>query len=99
MLGDFSCVGYACGAGGAVPKKLIGSGSYDPDTLKILYEAFDNAWEQIAPNVGDRPEAIEAAQMKLANIVMALATNGKPMDAEALTQAALDLMFEPPTEL
>ena len=82
-----------------MPKKLIGSGSYDPDTLKILYEAFDNAWEQIAPNVGDRPEAIEAAQMKLANIVMALATDGMARDAETLTQAALDLMFEPPTEL
>jgi hypothetical protein len=82
-----------------LPKKLIGSGSYDPDTLRVLYEAFDNAWEQIAPDVGDRPDAIEAAQMKLSNIVMALATNGKPMDAETLTQDALDLMFQPPREL
>jgi len=53
----------------------------------------------LRPNVGDRPEAIEAAQMKLANIVMALATNGMARDAEALTQAALDLMFEPPRKL
>jgi hypothetical protein len=78
------------------PKRLIASGSYDPDTLKVLFEAFDNAWEQIAPTVGNHTEAVEAAQIKLANIIMALVTYGKPMDTDTLTQDAVELMSEPP---
>jgi hypothetical protein len=32
-----------------VPKRLIASGSYDPDTLKVLFEAFDNPGSKSPP--------------------------------------------------
>ena len=40
-------------------RPLIGSASYDPNTLKVLYKAFDDAWDQVRPQVSTRPEAIE----------------------------------------
>jgi hypothetical protein len=59
-------------------RALIGGASYDPATLKILYTAFDDAWDQIRPQISARPEALEAARTKLAEIVLTLARNGHP---------------------
>lgn len=72
-------------------RALIGSAAYDPQTLKALYKAFDDAWEQIAPNVSSRASAIEAARLKLAEIVLGLAGNGT-VDPQALTAAAVQAM-------
>ena len=80
-------------------RALIGSATYDPATLKILFKAFDDAWDQIAPSVSSRPEAIEATRIKLANIVMGLVQDGGRIDAVLLRDAALELMHTPPTEL
>jgi hypothetical protein len=55
---------------------LIGSATFDPATLKVLYKTFDDAWEQIGPHVSSIPEAAEAARLKLANIVLGLGQNG-----------------------
>ena len=79
-------------------KALIGGASFDPQTLKHLYKAFDDAWEQVAPDVSKRGEAIEAARTKLAEVVLELANNG-PRDPEKLTEAAVAKMREGPTEL
>jgi hypothetical protein len=73
-------------------RALIGSASYDPHTLKVLYQAFDDAWEQIAPEVADYSAATYAARMKLAEIVLGLARNGM-RDAQNLTDAAVKAMF------
>ena len=80
-------------------KALIGGATYDPEKLKVLYSAFDQAWEQIAPAVGTHADAIEAARLKLANIVVGLAERDSMTDADALAKAALDLMHQSPTEL
>ena len=79
-------------------RALIGGASFDPNTLKLVYKAFDDAWEQVAPQVSNRPEAIEAARMKLAGIVIGLARNGTA-DPEAITDAAVKAMQTPPTKL
>lgn len=74
-------------------RQLIGKSSYGPDELKILFKAFDDAWDVIAPTISGRAEAIEAARMKLANIILSLAQNGR-RDAEQIKNAALQ-MFGP----
>ena len=57
-------------------RALIGSASYDPNTLKVLDKAFDDAWDQVRPQVSTRPEAIDAARMKLAESSSVSARNG-----------------------
>jgi hypothetical protein len=79
-------------------RALIGGASYDPDTLKTLYRAFDDAWAQIAPHIPNHTDTIESARIKLAEIVIDLAENGT-RDAEALTEAAVQKMLADPTEL
>ena len=80
-------------------RKLIEGSSYDPDTLKILFQAFDDAWAQVAPTVNSRPaDAIEAARMKLASIILGLARRNT-RDAKQLTDAAVQRMFGDPTKL
>ena len=51
-------------------KQLIDSACYGPEALKIIGQAFDEAWISIAPNFGNNPATIEAARLKLAKIVL-----------------------------
>ena len=78
--------------------QLIADATFDPDQLKFIRKAFDDAWEQIAPQVSQRPDAIEAGRLKLASIVLSLAKRGT-LDPKALTDEAVKLMFADPTEL
>jgi hypothetical protein len=54
---------------------------------------------QIAPNVGDRPEAREAARYRLATLILGLAHNGGQLDVERLRDTAVDLMRANVTKL
>ena len=69
-------------------RQLIGKSSYGPDELKILCKAFDEAWDVLAPSISGRADAVEAARVKLANIVLGLAQS-KSNDAEQIKDAAL----------
>jgi len=71
-------------------RNLIGNASYAPEHLKVLFTAFDQAWESIAVDVGTNPVAVEAARLKLANIILSLGDEGK--DPEWLKNAALQIM-------
>jgi hypothetical protein len=79
-------------------RRLIESALYDPEQLKALRKAFDEAWEGIASGVSTRPAAIEAARLKLAEIVLGLAKNGN-LDPQQLADAAVQLMRSPPQKL
>jgi hypothetical protein len=72
------------------PRHLIDNGSYGPDQLKVLFKAFDDAWDGIAGNF-DSPLAIQAARLKLANIVLSMARNGIN-DPEQIKCTALQIM-------
>jgi len=72
-------------------RQLIESASFGPDALKVMGEAFDAAWAEIAGNFGNDPVVIEAARMKLANAVLSIASEDS-RDVEALRQAALQAM-------
>jgi hypothetical protein len=79
-------------------RKLIEGATFDPQQLKVIGKVFDDAWEQIAPGVSSRADAVEAARVKLANVVLSLAKNGS-QDAERLTEEALKIMFADATQL
>jgi hypothetical protein len=76
-------------------RQLIANALYGPDQLKALSKAFDDAWKQVAPHASNRPEAIEAARLKLAEIVLGLAKKGN-FDPQHLAFAATRLMFAGP---
>jgi hypothetical protein len=69
-------------------RQLIGGATYAPDVLKVVYQAFDDAWAEIGPSISNRPEAIESAQLSLADIVLSLAKSG-PIDRDALKDSAV----------
>ena len=78
--------------------QLIADATFDPDQLKTIRKAFDDAWEQIAPQISKRPDAIEAGRLKLATIVLSVAKRGT-QDAKQLCEESLKLMFADPTKL
>lgn len=71
-------------------RELIRNASYGPDQLRVLFTAFDQAWESISGEVGTNPLAVEAARLKLANIILGLAKQAK--DPDGLKDAALQIM-------
>jgi hypothetical protein len=79
-------------------RQLIADATFDPTQLKAIRKAFDDAWEQIAPQISQRPDAIEASRLKLASIVLSVAKRGT-LDSKQLAEDAMKLMFTPPTEL
>ena len=79
------------------PRRILEESAFDPQQLKVLFKAFDDAWEQIAGGVGGNPDAVTAARMKLATIIITLATNGMSANPEQLTEMAIELMQETAT--
>ena len=78
--------------------RLIENASYAPDQLNAIRKAFDHAWARIAPSVSQRPEAIEAARLKLAGVVLGLAKQGN-VDPQQLADTAIQLMCAAPQKL
>jgi len=72
-------------------RQLIADSSYGPDTLKVLFQAFDEAWKEVAPLTSQDEMAVEAARLKLASMVLTVATS-ESRDAEQIKSAALILM-------
>jgi hypothetical protein len=72
-------------------RQLIGRATYGPDTLKVLFKAFDDAWDSIAANFANDPPAIEIARLRLANIILSLPHN-EIADAEQIKNASLQIM-------
>jgi hypothetical protein len=73
------------------PKQIISGASYGPDALKVIGQAFDEAWIQIAGNFGNDAGDIEKARLRLARAVLSIA-NEDSRDVRILIQAALERM-------
>lgn len=78
--------------------QLIAKAAFDPAQLNAIKKAFDDAWNQIAPYVSSRAEAVEAGRLRLASIVLSVAKRGI-LEPKQLTDEALRLMSFPPREL
>jgi leucyl-tRNA synthetase len=74
------------------PRQLIEK--VGPDTLRVVFVAFDDAWAEIAANYSDGQ--VEAARARLANMLLAVTTEGVT-DAETLKRRALELMARNPS--
>jgi len=72
-------------------RQLIDAASFGPDALKVIGEAFDAAWVEIADHFGIDRVDIGVARYQLATAVLAVATEHS-RDAEALKRGALQKM-------
>ena len=62
-----------------------------PQDLKILSGLFDEVWASIAANLGNSPDEVETAQVRLATIILELATDGQ-LDQLEITRTASRLI-------
>jgi hypothetical protein len=67
-------------------RQLFGGSAYGPENLKVIGQAFDQAWQAIAPLVDDNVLAHEAARLKLANMILSVASSEKldPLHAKSV---------------
>lgn len=72
-------------------RRLIDGASFGPDTLKVVGQAFDEAWAEIAGRVGTLPIEVESARLRLAEAMLSVATEGST-DVAALKAGALQAM-------
>jgi hypothetical protein len=68
-------------------RQFIDEASFDARSRKMVEHAFDQAWAIVGKKYRS-PLAIEAARLKLANIVVSLAREGPP-DASCLMDRAV----------
>jgi hypothetical protein len=71
-------------------RQLVARATFGPDVLKVLFRAFDDAWEEIGPGVSQRANAVDAARLRLANIILSLA-KADTRDADQLKIEALQI--------
>ena len=71
-------------------RRLIDSASFGPDTLRVLSQAFDEAWGDIEGNFGC-DQTREAARVKLATALLSIASDDS-RDVAVLKKAALEAM-------
>ena len=72
-------------------RQLIEGAAYGPEALKIIGQAFDEAWRDIAGNFGDDSPDIERARNRLARAILSIADDDCH-DVSVLRQAALQQM-------
>jgi len=72
-------------------RQLLEGASYGPEALKIVCQAFDDAWKAISGNFGNDPADIEAARVKLANAILSV-PHEHIRDAGQMKNAALQII-------
>ena len=66
--------------------------SYDPETLRVLTDAFDEAWMYIQAMLGNKPLDTTAMRSAVAKHIMAAAENGErdPARLKLIALKAID---------
>jgi hypothetical protein len=72
-------------------RQRIAGASFGPKALRVIGQAFDAAWVEIAGNFGNDLPQIEAARLKLATTILSIATDDSS-DVEVLKKAAIEQM-------
>jgi hypothetical protein len=72
-------------------RRLIDGASFGPATLKVIGQAFDEAWAEIARNFGDTPTQIENTRLRLAEALLSIAAEDST-DVTVLKNGALQAM-------
>jgi hypothetical protein len=69
-------------------RRLIEASTFEPETLQVVYKAFDDAWAEIAHHFAD---CHEQARMRLAHAVLIVAREDSD-DPNRLKNDALQVM-------
>ncbi len=91
---DSECQSVIAGFGGRDEmraRQLLEGATYGPEVLKVLSQAFDEAWAAITPRLGSGSAEQEAVRMRLAHAVLAVAPEQDPT-VESVRDAALKVM-------
>ena len=72
-------------------RRLIESSTYRPERLRVIFDAFDQAWTEIAPNFGSEPRTIEDARLRLAHACL-IVSREDSVDPERIKMDALQVM-------
>ena len=72
-------------------RRLIENSTFDPDTVHLLFQAFDEAWSEIAGHFDNGLKATQQARLRLAHAVLIVAREDSD-DAERLKNDALQVM-------
>ena len=78
-------------------RQQIEGATFDPAQLKAIGQAFDDVWEQIAPEVSARAGAVEAARYRLAHLVLSVAKKGI-LERDKIKDEVLQLVQASPTK-
>jgi hypothetical protein len=74
-----------------IARSMITGAAFGPDAMKVVGQAFDEAWDQIAGSFGGDPTSIERARIRLAEALLSLATD-ESREVEPLKRGALEAM-------
>jgi len=74
-------------------QELLDAAPYTPEIVKVLKQAFDDAWASIASTT--TPDLVENTRLSLAHAIVARAGLGDA-DCERLKSAALDAIQKHP---
>jgi hypothetical protein len=66
-----------------------GTHTFGPETMKVLYQSFDDAWAIIADRYSDQ-KAADDARLKLAEAMLAVVRSDS-RDPEQLTRLGLEM--------
>jgi hypothetical protein len=55
------------------PRQLARATTFGPDALKVIFSAFDGAWNEIAPRISTDAAVVEASRASLAILILGLA--------------------------
>jgi hypothetical protein len=77
-------------------RKLLDAAPFEPETITVLKQAFDAAWESIAPSVTQ--DRVDDTRLSLAHAIVAHAGTAD-WDSEGLKQAALEAIQRHPPRL
>jgi hypothetical protein len=76
-------------------RQLLSAANFDPAQLRAIGRAFDDAWEQVSPHIDARPEAMEAARLKLAEIMLGITRDGIQDPARVIERAVSQMLAGP----
>jgi hypothetical protein len=72
-------------------RRLIESSIYEPETLQVIFQAFDDGWCEIAHHFGHDPKTVEDARMRLAHACL-IVSHQDSDDPERVKKDALQVM-------
>ena len=72
-------------------RQLIDGVSFGPEAVKVIAQAFEQAWAQIKGHFGDDPNDVENARYDLATAMLSVASDAS-RDVDELKRAALEAM-------